>query len=77
MPAANKMFALWPGEVLVTCVIFVQRLVSGTARGFGSRPHRKHKRCRPGAKKSRGQCSPRRQLLVYAGNLDDIDLTTF
>ena len=38
---------------------------------------RKYSRCRPGAKKSREQWSPRRQFFVYADNLDDFDLTTF
>ena len=39
------MFAQWWGEVQAQSVIFVQRLVSGTGRGFGSPPLRKHKRC--------------------------------
>ena len=38
------MFAQWWGEVQATNVIFVQRLVSGTGRGFESPPLRKHKR---------------------------------
>jgi hypothetical protein len=41
------MFAQWWGEVQVQSVIFVQRLVSGTARGFGNPPLRKHKRWAP------------------------------
>lgn len=41
---ANKMFAQWWGDVLVESVIFVQRFVSGTGRGFESPPLRKHKR---------------------------------
>jgi hypothetical protein len=41
---ANKMFAQWWGDVLVQSVIFVQRFVSGTGRGFESPPLRKHKR---------------------------------
>jgi hypothetical protein len=45
MPAAaNKMFLQWCGEVSSKVYIFVQRLVSGTGRGFGSAPLQKHKR---------------------------------
>jgi len=50
--AANSMFAQWWGEVQAQSVIFVQRLVSGTGRGFGSPPLRKHKRYGQFAKKS-------------------------
>jgi hypothetical protein len=35
--------------VLPKVHIFVQRFVSGTGRGFGSAPLKKHKRCAPGA----------------------------
>ncbi|MCE2896317.1 MAG: hypothetical protein LW721_17930 [Flammeovirgaceae bacterium] len=42
--AANKMFLQWCGDVLPKVYIFVQRLVSGTGRGFGSAPLKKHKR---------------------------------
>jgi hypothetical protein len=41
---ANKMFLQWCGDVLPKVYIFVQRLVSGTGRGFGSAPLKKHKR---------------------------------
>jgi hypothetical protein len=44
--AANKMFLQWCGEVLPKVYIFVQRFVSGTGRGFGSAPLKKHKRWR-------------------------------
>jgi len=43
---ANKMFLLWCGDVLPKVYIFVQRLVSGTGRGFGSAPQQKHQRWR-------------------------------
>jgi hypothetical protein len=39
------MFLLWCGDVLPKVYIFVQRLVSGTGRGFGSAPQQKHTRC--------------------------------
>jgi hypothetical protein len=39
------MFLQWCGDVLPKVYIFVQRLVSGTGRGFGSAPLKKHKRC--------------------------------
>jgi hypothetical protein len=39
------MFLQWCGEVLPKVYIFVQRFVSGTGRGFGSAPLKKHKRC--------------------------------
>jgi hypothetical protein len=39
------MFLQWCGEVLPKVHIFVQRFVSGTGRGFGSAPLKKHKRC--------------------------------
>jgi hypothetical protein len=42
---ANKMFAQWWGDVSAISVIFVQRFVSWTGRGFESPPLRKHKRC--------------------------------
>jgi hypothetical protein len=38
------MFLQWCGDVLPKVYIFVQRLVSGTGRGFGSAPLKKHKR---------------------------------
>jgi hypothetical protein len=38
------MFLQWCGEVLPKVYIFVQRLVSGTGRGFETAPLRKHKR---------------------------------
>ncbi|MFN7328887.1 MAG: hypothetical protein ACK5UP_05215, partial [Bacteroidota bacterium] len=41
----NKMFAQWCVDVLPKVYIFVQRLVSGTGRGFGSAPQQKHTRC--------------------------------
>jgi hypothetical protein len=41
------MFLQWCGEVLPKIYIFVQRLVSGTGRGFASAPLKKHKRCGP------------------------------
>jgi len=47
--AHNKMFLQWCGDVLPKVYIFVQRFVSGTGRGFGSAPLKKHKRCAPGA----------------------------
>jgi hypothetical protein len=47
--AANTMFLLWCVDVLPKVYIFVQRLVSGTGRGFGSAPQQKHTRCAPGA----------------------------
>jgi len=40
------MFAQWWGDVQVQSVIFVQRFVSGTGRGFGKAPLQKHKRFR-------------------------------
>ena len=46
------MFAQWWGEVQVQSVIFVQRLVSGTGRGFESPPLRKHKRCQQWVEKN-------------------------
>jgi hypothetical protein len=42
--AANKMFLQWCRDGLVLSFIFVQRLVSGTGRGFGKAPLQKHKR---------------------------------
>ena len=42
---ANTMFLLWCGDVLPKVYIFVQRLVSGTGRGFGTAPQQKHTRC--------------------------------
>jgi len=39
------MFLLWCGDVSPKVYIFVQRLVSGTGRSFGSAPQQKHKRC--------------------------------
>jgi hypothetical protein len=42
--AANKMFLQWCGDVLPKVYIFVQRFVSGTGRGFGIAPLKKHKR---------------------------------
>jgi hypothetical protein len=39
------MFLQWCGDVLPKVHIFVQRFVSGTGRGFGSAPLKKHKRC--------------------------------
>ncbi|MFN7436120.1 MAG: hypothetical protein ACK5SJ_06730, partial [Bacteroidota bacterium] len=39
------MFLQWCGDVLPKVYNFVQRLVSGTGRGFGSAPLKKHKRC--------------------------------
>jgi hypothetical protein len=38
------MFAQWCVDVLPKVHIFVQRLVSGTGRGFETAPLRKHKR---------------------------------
>jgi hypothetical protein len=38
------MFLQWCGDVLPKVYIFVQRFVSGTGRGFGSAPLKKHKR---------------------------------
>jgi hypothetical protein len=38
------MFLQWCGDVLPKVYIFVQRLVSGTGRGFASAPLKKHKR---------------------------------
>ncbi len=46
------MFAQWWGDVLAISVIFVQRFVSGTGRGFESPPLRKHKRCGQGSLKN-------------------------
>jgi hypothetical protein len=43
----NKMFLQWCSDVLPKVYIFVQRFVSGTGRGFGSAPLKKHKRCAP------------------------------
>jgi hypothetical protein len=38
------MFLQWCGDVWPKVYIFVQRFVSGTGRGFGSAPLKKHKR---------------------------------
>lgn len=38
------MFAKWCGDVLAQRVIFVQRFVPGTGRGFETSPLHKHKR---------------------------------
>jgi hypothetical protein len=40
----NKMFLQWCGEVLLKVLSSFYVLVSGTGRGFGSAPLRKHKR---------------------------------
>jgi len=42
--AANKMFLQWCRDELGLSFIFVQRLVSGTGRGFEKAPLQKHKR---------------------------------
>ena len=38
------MFLQWCGDVYPKVYIFIQRFVSGTGRGFGSAPLKKHKR---------------------------------
>jgi hypothetical protein len=48
------MFLQWCGDVLPKVHIFVQRLVSGTGRGFESAPLKKHKRCAQGGKAGSG-----------------------
>jgi hypothetical protein len=43
------MFLQWCGDVLPKVYIFVQHFVSGTGRGFGSAPLKKHKRWAQGS----------------------------
>jgi hypothetical protein len=58
--AANKMFLQWCGDVLPKVYIFVQRLVSGTGRGFASAPLKKHKRWQQAFQKD----SPMNKVLI-------------
>jgi hypothetical protein len=63
--AANKMFLQWCGDVLPKVYIFVQRLVSGTGRGFASAPLKKHKRCAQGGKMGSGDRNSFSLLRLY------------